>query len=367
MLYTLPEYYPMFSCIAGECEDTCCSGWQIVIDEQSLKKYRSVKGPYRRRLLFSIDPLQKVFRRKSDGSCSHLREDGLCELYRQVGPASLCKTCRLFPRHVEEFENVREVTLSLSCPEAARLILSRPEKVKFKTFEREGAEEEYEDFDELFYDQLLETRGMIIEKAQDRELSVLQRMASIHMCAEKLQEDYDEGRIFSMPDTAYSVLEENRTDLPSDAEVYRYMKRVHKLLGRMEFLKKDWPMWLVETGDILYSDGKTWKAISREYAEWEKSIDIDMNIVWEQILVNFIMGEYCGAVYDGEILAGCDVCLVHTMMLREMMKVVWMRNGKTAEISDLVDMCVRYTRELEHSQTNQKKLQRGIKKLNSLN
>ena len=32
MLYTIPDYYHEFSCIAGECEDTCCAGWQLVAD-----------------------------------------------------------------------------------------------------------------------------------------------------------------------------------------------------------------------------------------------------------------------------------------------------------------------------------------------
>ena len=44
MLYVLPDYYPDFHCVAGECEDTCCAGWQIVIDEKSLKKYRGMPG-----------------------------------------------------------------------------------------------------------------------------------------------------------------------------------------------------------------------------------------------------------------------------------------------------------------------------------
>ena len=44
MLYTIPDYYHEFSCIAGECEDTCCAGWQIVADEAALKKYK--KGTY---------------------------------------------------------------------------------------------------------------------------------------------------------------------------------------------------------------------------------------------------------------------------------------------------------------------------------
>ena len=45
MQITRPDYYKEFTCIADVCPDTCCAGWQIVIDEKSLKKYRRVKGP----------------------------------------------------------------------------------------------------------------------------------------------------------------------------------------------------------------------------------------------------------------------------------------------------------------------------------
>ena len=39
MLFTRPDYYEDFECIADKCEDTCCAGWQIVIDRETLKKY----------------------------------------------------------------------------------------------------------------------------------------------------------------------------------------------------------------------------------------------------------------------------------------------------------------------------------------
>lgn len=41
----------------------------------------------------------------------------------------LCDTCRNYPRHIEEFEDLREISLSLSCPEAASILLSQKEKV----------------------------------------------------------------------------------------------------------------------------------------------------------------------------------------------------------------------------------------------
>ena len=32
MQYIIPHYYKKFVCIGGDCPDTCCAGWQIMID-----------------------------------------------------------------------------------------------------------------------------------------------------------------------------------------------------------------------------------------------------------------------------------------------------------------------------------------------
>ena len=32
MQYIIPHYYKKFACIGGDCPDTCCAGWQIMID-----------------------------------------------------------------------------------------------------------------------------------------------------------------------------------------------------------------------------------------------------------------------------------------------------------------------------------------------
>lgn len=39
MKYLKPHFYDKFICTAGDCPDTCCAGWQIMIDEESLERY----------------------------------------------------------------------------------------------------------------------------------------------------------------------------------------------------------------------------------------------------------------------------------------------------------------------------------------
>ena len=128
MEFTFPNYYKEFSCIAGSCPDTCCAGWQIVIDNKTLKKYQHFKGPFHNRLHNDIDWKEHVFR-QYNRRCAFLNEENLCDIYTEAGPKMLCDTCRNYPRHIEGFEGLREISLSLSCPEAARILLSQKEKV----------------------------------------------------------------------------------------------------------------------------------------------------------------------------------------------------------------------------------------------
>lgn len=41
----MPQYMAKFRCIGNECEDSCCVGWRVTIDEETYKKYRRVKEP----------------------------------------------------------------------------------------------------------------------------------------------------------------------------------------------------------------------------------------------------------------------------------------------------------------------------------
>ena len=121
MRYLKPHFYDQFVCTAGDCPDTCCAGWQIVIDEDSLERYGNEKSEFGKRLRNSIDWEEECFY-QNNRRCAFLNDENLCDLYKELGPDSLCDTCRLYPRHTEEYEGLRELSLSLSCPEAARII-----------------------------------------------------------------------------------------------------------------------------------------------------------------------------------------------------------------------------------------------------
>ena len=170
MIYTIPHYYKQFRCIASGCPDTCCAGWAIMIDRKSLENYRHMEGPFGHRLHSSSDWKESSFR-QYEGRCAFLNEDNLCDIYAETGPENLCRTCRTYPRHIEEFEGCREISLCMSCIEAAKLILGSEEPVRFITKE-DGKEESYGDFDFFLYTKLMDTRELALSMLQDRSMDI---------------------------------------------------------------------------------------------------------------------------------------------------------------------------------------------------
>ena len=78
-----------------------------------------------------------------------MNDSNLCDLYTELGADALCDTCKNYPRHMEEFEGIREFSLSLSCPVAAQMILNREAPMEFYEEEDDVAEceEDYEEVD----------------------------------------------------------------------------------------------------------------------------------------------------------------------------------------------------------------------------
>ena len=42
MLVTKPNRDGEFRCLAGSCPDTCCAGWEIVVDDVSADRFRAM-------------------------------------------------------------------------------------------------------------------------------------------------------------------------------------------------------------------------------------------------------------------------------------------------------------------------------------
>ena len=134
-----PSYYQAFSCIADRCRHSCCIGWEIDVDEQTLEIYRSLSDGYGKTVAESIDEEDVPhFRLTAGECCPHLDEHGLCRIIKSMGEGYLCEICREHPRFYHDTPKGKEVGVGMACEEAARLILQSED---FDTFVEVGSVE----------------------------------------------------------------------------------------------------------------------------------------------------------------------------------------------------------------------------------
>ena len=58
MVITKPNRDADFRCLASRCPDTCCAGWEIVVDDVSADRFRAMEDAMGKRLqqaLFTVD------------------------------------------------------------------------------------------------------------------------------------------------------------------------------------------------------------------------------------------------------------------------------------------------------------------------
>ncbi len=190
MEYFIPDYYDKFQCLASNCPDSCCKEWEVDIDEETAEYYRSLPGKLG-------DRIRKVLKDTSDGTlmtikdgrCPMWRQDGLCEIQAQLGHGALSKVCQEFPRLRHEYGDFTELGLELSCPEAARLILTEPYKMQTQSVPGHGEVE----YDTQAMATLRRSREVLLAFLERSAFSVPQTLAVMLLYAHAVQSELDGG------------------------------------------------------------------------------------------------------------------------------------------------------------------------------
>ena len=172
MKTVMPDYYSSFRCIADQCHHTCCAGWEIDVDAEALARYGKVQGPLGEKLKANLvlEDDCPHFRLTADERCPFLDSRNLCELYAQLGEASLCQICTDHPRFRNEMNDRTEIGLGLCCEAAGALILGWQQPVRLVST---GAGDALPD-DHVMEVYAIRSRAMDI--VQDRTMPVQQRL-----------------------------------------------------------------------------------------------------------------------------------------------------------------------------------------------
>ena len=154
-----PLYYKDFRCIAEKCTHSCCVGWEISVDEETMEKY---KRSGREDILCHIE--DDVICLAEGDRCPFLCGDGLCRIIAELGDEYTSLICREHPRFYHRLADRVEGGIGISCEEAARLILSNDDYDVFCQVEHTPDVAEETDFDSISHRdaiyRILKSEGM---------------------------------------------------------------------------------------------------------------------------------------------------------------------------------------------------------------
>ena len=186
-----PAYYDSFRCLAGACPDSCCKEWAVQVDEDAAEFYRTLPGELGDdlRRVMQVEDGDTILALTPDRRCPMWRQDGLCRIQAQLGEDALCHTCKQFPRLRHDYGDFVELDLELSCPEAARLILSGDRSMV--TAHVPGGEEP--DYDPEVMDILRRTKAEILAFLDSGTLPVGQSLAVMLLYGYAVQQELDGG------------------------------------------------------------------------------------------------------------------------------------------------------------------------------
>lgn len=370
MEYRFPHYFEDFSCTAAECEDTCCAGWAIMIDDETLEKYKNLEGTFGNRLRNSIDWKEGSFL-QYEKRCAFLNEDNLCDIHIEAGEGMLCDTCRNYPRHLEEYEGLREGSLSLSCIEAAKIILGCTEPVKFIDMEDDTEDEDFEDFDYLLFTKLMDARERMITILQNRSVDIMTRIGIVLELADRMQKALDKDAVCDMDaiiekfeNMDYLIEFQKRAEENpmGENEYCSTIRKVFRMFYKLEVLKADWPEYVKHAEVVLYGGGQ--RAYEENRRRFHKDIGLrsgnyDVWSCWlEQLMIYFVFTYFCGAVYDDKILAKMKMAVVTTILISEITLAKWIEKGEKMDFDLFVNIAHKVSREIEHSDVNLNRLEK---------
>jgi len=191
MKYLICDFYEDFKCIGKECPSTCCAGWNIYIDKEAKDIYDKIEGEFGQTLRDNIlsvnDSTFKVLLHE-DGRCPFLTSENLCEIYQKIGYDKMSYVCRIYPRIIEEHGDITFCTLTLSCPEVSRILLTRTAPVSFFFWEDEKIlTENRETFDWNFFNTLMTCFTFSIDLMQNRNYPLSARLRLLLIFTNTLQ------------------------------------------------------------------------------------------------------------------------------------------------------------------------------------
>lgn len=367
MIYKVPHYYKDFTCIASECRDNCClGGWQIDIDDETFKYYKTVPGKLGEMLMDCIDTKNGCSFKLQNGSCPFLDDKNLCRIYKELGEDRMGVVCRQFPRFTEYYGNVKETGIGLACEEAARIILE--DNLKFNLCDEIIQEEPFEggEYDVQLGSSLFVLRGKLISLCDNHAFDLftkLQIMTGICFEIQNLINENDymqidkycqsfEYEAYKIPDEFYkkgNILSLNDS---MASVIYSYLN--------LESLGDEWNVLMEGMLDKLHPDKQnvssikyltldnTYKSLLSDFMKCCKSRFNEYNNIIKYYLFRYFMK----ASFDYNILGKIQLIISNIIVFMDLDILKWSENNKVLTKQDRYYNVHIFSKQIEYSDEN---------------
>ncbi len=133
------DWYQDFSCIGGDCPQTCCRGWIIPLSPEDITRLQSAHGTLGLRIFAAAGGWTRDNFNQKSRQCPFWNKKGLCELQLQKGHEFIPDACQSYPRFFRNYGIFEQRTLDLSCVQAARMFTQHAGSISFHAAEGESA------------------------------------------------------------------------------------------------------------------------------------------------------------------------------------------------------------------------------------
>ncbi len=224
--YRQPQFYRNFSCMGGECPNSCCINWRIDWTSDSVEKLRNAECSEELRKLIdtSFEPFNDDYKIKlgEKARCPFLTEDNFCAIQRELGEEYLSPTCTTYPRtgHVCGKSALR--TCYLSCYKVIDTLCADEDSMVLENYRPKSKNVETMPFDnpnEMQKYPVLKYRSELFEFfyeiISDRSRSIETSVVLGALAAQKLTEYINAGKHDRIPE----VIEALRPQINNTAQI----------------------------------------------------------------------------------------------------------------------------------------------------
>ncbi len=321
----IPSYMEDFRCIADKCNDNCCIGWEIDIDETTAAYYKNVDGEFGKKLKRCISWKDECSSFILDGErCPFLNKSNLCDIIINCGEEHLCGICAEHPRFYEWFDGIKEGGIGLCCEEAARIILTQD--TNFSFLEKEIPYEDCDIYENDLFSLLIKSRKQIIDIIQSSDLSLFDALGKIGSFCLALQQNIDEC------DYRTPFAEKEFSPLIKKEVLFHALFSLEEMDESRKPMLEKASLSPIDVNEKLFSTQDTEKYL-------------------RNIGVYFIWRYFLKAVFDYDVMGKFNLMLFSLTAIAYLFEYNRLITGQLT-FEDCVEISKDYSKEVEYSQEN---------------